>query len=280
MGIFNSKIRLDKKFLQFDISKIRRTVNLRLVPNLSYRYGGKTSYGEWCHVIGIFQTLFYSHLPRKTDNCILDAGCGTGILAIACEPFLGKKGKYIGIDIQQRAINFCQQHYPKDKFSFQHIDASNPLYTPEVNKKRQSWQLPEKSVDMVTALSVWTHFSEEDARFYFMEINKILKPGGLAIITFFLLDETYSETLPLRVDQLGRYHRTNQLNWIFDQPCEGSSDWFHHQKAKIPEAAIGVTVKGVKELIEPTRLKWVKLYVGNWKEVPGPFFQDILVFQA
>ena len=112
--------------------------------------------------------------------------------------------------------------------------------------------------------------------FYFKEISRVLKKGGIAIITFFLLDETYLETLPHRVDQLGRYHRTNQLRWVFDKSCLGSTDWFHSKQVKIPEAAVGVTTKGINELVEPTQLKWSKTYLGNWKEIPGLFFQDIL----
>lgn len=72
------------------------------------RHGGKASYGEWCHVIGIFQTLMYQQLRNKTGNTILDAGCGTGILAIASEPFLGENGKYIGIDVQPEEIEICE----------------------------------------------------------------------------------------------------------------------------------------------------------------------------
>jgi predicted SAM-dependent methyltransferase len=62
---------------------------------------------------------------------------------------------------------------------------------------------------LVTALSVWTHLNEADARFYFKEISRVLKPDGKAIVTFFLLDEQYP---------------------------------------------------------------------GNWKETPGAFFQDVLIF--
>jgi len=32
----------------------------------------------------------YVHLEKKENNVILDVGCGTGLLAIASEPFLGQ----------------------------------------------------------------------------------------------------------------------------------------------------------------------------------------------
>ena len=41
--------------------------------------------------------------------------------------------------------------------------------------------------------------------------------------------------------------------------------------------AIAITNDGLKYLISQTELKLVKHYQGNWKEVPGIFFQDIVI---
>ncbi len=55
------------------------------------------------------------------------------------------------------------------------------------------------------ALSVWTHFNEEGVLFYFKEISHVLKPDGKAIVTFSLLDETYRNSLGIRLRQEGRF---------------------------------------------------------------------------
>ena len=97
---------LDNLYVPFDRKYIRRTRNIRLIPKERNRRGGKYAYSEWAHVIGIFQTLMFLHLQKKESNMILDVGCGTGLLAIAAEPFLEQDGKYTGIDVMKEDIAF------------------------------------------------------------------------------------------------------------------------------------------------------------------------------
>ncbi len=269
----------DKYYIALDKNYIRRTKAIRLIPSEKNRRGGKYSYAEWAHVIGIFQTLLFIHLKNKEDNSILDIGCGTGLLGIASEPFLGANGHYLGIDVIKADINFCQNHFNSSKFSFMHLNANNPAYTPQQKNKQIGWEIGSNSFDLVTALSVWTHFGESDALFYFNEVSRVLKPKGKAIITFFLLDEDYEKSLSIRSNKKGRYHMTPQNRWIFDQLAYGSNSWFHPKWARVPESAIGVTSEGLNQLIANAGLKKIAHYPGNWKEIPGVFFQDILVFQ-
>jgi SAM-dependent methyltransferase len=270
---------LDRFYVPLDQTYIRRTKNIRLIPTEKDRRGGKYSYAEWAHVIGIFQTLMFMHLDNKKGNKILDVGCGTGLVGIAGEPFLGKNGNYVGIDVIKKDIDFCQSHYPSPPFEFIHFNINNPIYAPFQKNKNLQWPLSNSSFDLVTALSVWTHLKEEDALFYIKEVNRILKPSGKAIITFFLLDELYQSNLSMRSNELGRYHMTSQEKWIFEKPAYGSDAWFYPKWAQVPESAIGITEVGLNRLISTGELEIMKHYQGNWKEVPGAFFQDVLIFK-
>jgi hypothetical protein len=106
-----------------------------------------------------------------------------------------------------------------------------------------------------------------------------LKDGGKAIITFFLLDDLYESSLSKRSKEKGKYHFTSKDRWIFDKSAYDSEAWFCPKWAKVPESAIGVSNDGFDRLIAETELELIKHYPGNWKEIPGVYFQDVLIFQ-
>jgi len=270
---------IDSLYVSLDKQHILRTKNIRLIPNEENRRGGKYSYAEWAHVIGIFQTVIYCHLINKDSNHVIDIGCGTGFLAIACEPFIGEKGSFYGIDVSKKDIEFCKKHFHEPNFLFDHHYSYNPLYSPDQKIEDKSWHVDDSSYNLLTALSVWTHLSEDDAMYYIKEVDRVLKPGGIAIITVFLLDEQYYKSIGSRIEEKGKYHMTSQLDWIFDQNAYGSTDWFYPKRASIPENAIGISSAGLIKLLESTDLVIDRLYPGNWKEIPGVFFQDILVLK-
>lgn len=270
---------LDPAYIKLDKEYIRRTKNIRLIPEFKNRRGGKASYAEWGHVIGIFQTLIYQNLIKKTGSNILDIGCGTGLLGISSEPFIYDGGMYTGLDVRKDDIDFCKDHYKLSNYNFVHFNVSNPFFASEQSAEKIPWPVADESQDMITALSVWTHLNEIDAMYYFNEIFRVLKKGSRAIITFFFLDNLYEESLKRRSDGTGRFHLTNQKNWIFSKKAYDSKNWYALDGVKIPENAIGVTPAGVETLLEQSGLKLLQYNPGNWKEMPGIFFQDVLVFE-
>ncbi len=72
---------------------------------------------------------------------------------------------------------------------------------------------------------------------------------------------------------------TSQEGLVFDKSSYGSDAWLHPKWAKVPEIAIGVTEAGLDRLVSSSGMKLIDHYQGNWKEVPGAFFQDVLIFQ-
>jgi ubiquinone/menaquinone biosynthesis C-methylase UbiE len=271
---------IDKIFTRIDKNFILRNNNIHLIPGLKYRKGGKVSYAEWAHVIGIFQTVFYNTLDKKSGNKILDIGCGTGLLGIAAQSFITEGGKYTGIDVINSDINFDIKHFDPAHYEFIHFDLANPTYAKDQSQEKKPWPIQDSHYDMVTALSVWTHLKEDDAIYYFKEVKRVLKKGGKAVITFFILDKEYESSLAKRTNVKGRYHSTPQTKWIFDKSAYASENWFAPNWVQHPEDAIGVTKKGLDILLETSGLNLVSHFHGNWKEKPGLYFQDVLILEA
>jgi SAM-dependent methyltransferase len=271
---------LDEAFMPLDKTHVRRTRNLRLIPGHDSRRGGKYSYAEWGHVIGIIQTLMFIHAGQRENLSILDVGCGTGLVGIASEQLLGKDGRYVGMDVMQKDVEYCQSKYPSANFEFIHFDVANPAYAPTQAAAKSNWNVEGGKFDLLTALSVWTHLNEEDALYYIKEVNRVLKPGGKAIITFFIMDDGYRDSLSIRRPrEKGRYHNTEQDKWIFDTAAYGSADWWCPKWAQVPEDAIGITQAGFERLVKESGMERIAYYPGNWKETPGLYFQDVVVFQ-
>ena len=214
---------IDEEYLRFDKRQVYRTNNIQNIPNKKHRTGGKNSYAEWAHIIGIFQTIIYQQLSKKNNNNFLDVGCGTGLVSMAAQNYIGENGVYIGLDINKDEIEFCKEYYKHPNFIFKHTNSNNAFFANEQKDIEVKWDLENSFFDLVSALSVWTHLNEKDSIYYFKEISRVLKKNGKAIITFFYLDDLYKNTLNYRKDVKGKFHSTSQTDWIFDKKVYGST---------------------------------------------------------
>lgn len=123
---------------------------------------------------GISQRLVYaiSLADLKKGMHILDVGTGRGELVIRC----AEGGVYAtGIDYSQAALEIAKK-------SLKRVDrkvAKRVLFE-RMNVKKISY--PDKSFDVVFMIDVAEHLYPEELRQAFMEIKRVLKPGGKVII--------------------------------------------------------------------------------------------------
>lgn len=102
---------------------------------------------------------------RPTDT-VADLGCGIGRLAVPLIPYL-QGGRYIGIDISKRMLREAARRAPGGgcKIEWRHQRTSH-------------FDLPEASVDVMCAFSVFTHMEPEDSYRYLGAALRTVRPGG------------------------------------------------------------------------------------------------------
>lgn len=269
----------DQLFLGQERRNTQLNRALTKIPPLAGRKGGTHSLTDWAYTIGVFHTVLHYTLGDRENIDLLDVGCGTGRLALASQILLGRDGSYTGVDINRDDVGYCQRYYDDPRFKFVHLEHKNRAYAAQQQAAFTPYPFPDNAFDAVTALSVWTHLNEADATFYMAEIGRTLRPGGKAVITFFLLDAEYESFLASNPPETSAFTLRNPQRYRFDQPVDASDAWFSPAWAGIPESAIGVTPAGLARLEQASGLTVAQIKHGYWHERPGAFFQDIVIFE-
>lgn len=123
----------------------------------------------------ISQRLVYAFVlaDLKKGMHVLDVGAGRGELAVKCAE-AGAQVK--AIDYSQAAIEIARENLAKrankevaKRVVFERMNAKKIIY-------------PDKSFDVIFMLDVVEHLYPEELRQAFLEIKRVLKPGGRVII--------------------------------------------------------------------------------------------------
>jgi SAM-dependent methyltransferase len=203
----------------------------------------------------------------KSDHSILDIGCGCGIMALQLQDYL-PEGRYLGMDIDRKAIAWCQTHVTPHQphFTFQHSDLYNPRYNPGGALPAADYRFPQPnaSFDAILLKSVFTHMQPKDVQNYLDEIARLLKPSARCLATFFLLN-----TEQATWTQKGRSALTFEYG---DENCRYASQ-------SLPEKAIAYREGLVLDMLKRSGLTLVVApHYGTWSGRPdGLSFQDILL---
>ncbi len=236
----------------------------RLVPPRSMNFVGDGNFEQ----VGLeFKDYFIRFGNLQPNSKVLDVGCGIGRMAVPLMRYLSQEGEYRGFDIVKKGTDWCQEHISAEapNFSFLHSDVYNKYYNPKGKIAARDFKFPyeDEFFDLVFLTSVFTHMLPADMENYLSEISRVLKAGGKALITFFLLNSE-SEDL-LRSGQ-------STLNFRFDQ---GGCLAIH---PTIPEKAVAYKEEVVTRLFERHQMTITQpIQYGSWcgREI-SLSFQDLI----
>ena len=128
----------------------------------------------------------------EPTHTVLEIGCGIGRDAIPLTEILSE-GRYVGIDIIKRSIDWCTDNIAKrhPNFDFYHYDVQDQLHNPDGTTRTTDIRipLPDKSVDRIVLFSVFTHMFQPEIEHYLREFHRLLKPSGLVYATTFLFND-------------------------------------------------------------------------------------------
>ena len=138
-----------------------------------------------------FLDHFVGFANLDPDADILDAGCGGGRMAAALLYYL-REGSYTGFDVHPESIDWCRATIaPRNpRFSFDHADLRNSQYNPAGEAQAADHRFPYggESFDFVIAVSLFTHMFRRETARYLSEFARVLRPGGAAFVTAYLLN--------------------------------------------------------------------------------------------
>jgi ubiquinone/menaquinone biosynthesis C-methylase UbiE len=133
--------------------------------------GGETTLREGWNVYRLVKQAYNRYSPSRplaTPSTVLDFGCGWGrIIRFFLKDI--EPGNLFGIDCDSDALELCRRTNRWSSFIV--VDALPPA------------PLPDAHFDLIYAYSVFSHLSEESHDRWLDEFRRILKPGGLLMVS-------------------------------------------------------------------------------------------------
>jgi SAM-dependent methyltransferase len=215
-----------------------------------------------------FLGLFKQLAALQPHEQILEIGCGSGRMVYPLTGYLNQEGNYTGMDVTADSITWCQRkitpRYPN--FRFLQADLYNKRYNPSGRFLAKDYTFPfeAENFDFIFLTSVFTHLLPDDTTNYLQEVTRLLRSGGRALITFFLLNEKQQ-----KLATEGR----NEINFKY------GSGPYRTRSEIVPESAIAYDEAYLRQLVSKCGLEISEpIHYGTWSgRAEGLSFQDILL---
>ncbi len=164
--------------------------------------------------VGQLELELLVSLGLRDGQSVVDVGCGSGRLAYQLSR--NSKVAYIGCDVVPELLEYASSICNRNEWRFAYTDGS-------------SIPADDASADFICFFSVFTHLTHEETFKYFLESRRVLKHGGLMVMSFleFLVPSHWSQfrasVLNIRPDK--------HLNQFVSR--DGIAAWANHSGLKL-----------------------------------------------
>lgn len=174
----------------------------------------------------------------KGDLVVCEWGCGPARILRQLGALDGGLRQLIGADYNTETIEWCRRAIPGVRFA--------------VNGLRPPLDIPAGSVDVLYAISVFTHLSAETQREWAVEVRRVLRPGGLFLFTVHG-ERCVSKLLP---DERARFDQGVPV--VREKVREGKKHFVSYESADFVRR---VLLEGFTE-VEP--IEWPSVHQDTW----------------
>lgn len=112
---------------------------------------------------------------------ILDWGCGPGRIIRHLPELIGQGCEFYGTDYNDRSIDWCSRNLTGIKFNNNTLEAKLPY--------------PDNFFDAIYGISIFTHLSEKMHFDWYTELRRVLKVGGVMLLT------THGDNFKIKLSQ-------------------------------------------------------------------------------
>ena len=203
----------------------------------------------------IEKALLIQHgLNQETD--LIDVGCGSGRLLSQLNA--GDVRSYLGTDISSELLDYAGQFLHGPGWNLQQVDGCR---IPG----------PESCCDMVCMFSVITHLLHQESYLYFLEVSRVLRQGGKAVVSF--LEFRHPGLWPIFESSVDVVLGGERLDMFVDR--DALSLWADHAGLAVLDFIDGETahIPIEREVVFENGVK------ANTKARLGPTGQSVVILQ-
>jgi len=224
---------------------------------------------RWVYEYRAYLTLL---CDISRTSAVLELGCNHGRTMLGLLDYLQPPGRYEGLDIMRRHVEWAQAHIQADRphFRFTHANIHNTAYNPggTIAAREYVFPYPDQSFDAIYAASLFTHLVPDSARRYLAESARVIRPGGRCLFSFFVLDHYH-----------GPSSTTCDL-YTFEHRYDNDPEVAVYSPAN-PEAVIAFRLSAIERMAEAAGLVVERVLPGFWcSDQKRPINeQDLVLFR-